>query len=150
MPTAARAHRPPWVRPAATGAGVAAATLVLAVGDPNTTHVPLCPLHALTGLDCPFCGSLRAVHALAHLDVASAASHNLLFTLAAPLLVAGWVVWMAASLGHPVGARLGWSPRREPGPRPLPRSATWAFWLVVVAFGVARNLPALGWLASGA
>ena len=137
-PAAARAARPAWVRPASTGAVVAAATVVLAVGDPNTTHVPLCPLKAITGLDCPFCGSLRAVHSLAHLDLAGAASHNLLFTLAAPVLVVAWVAWLATSLGHP--------PRWR---RPLPRGATVAFWVVVAVFGVARNLPAFAWFASG-
>lgn len=136
-------ERPNWVRPASAGLVVAGATAVLAVGDPNTTHIPLCPFRAVTGLDCPFCGSLRAVHSLAHLDVAGAASHNLLFAVAAPLLVVGWVAWVAASLGHP----LRWPP---PLPRPLPRAATVAFWVLVTAFGVARNVPALSWLASGA
>lgn len=132
-----------WVQPATTGVVVAAATVVLAVGDPNTTHVPLCPFNAITGLDCPFCGSLRAVHSFTHLDLAGAASHNLLFTLAVPLLVAGWVAWMAASLGRP----LRWPP---PVPRPLPRVAVVAFWVLVAGFGVARNLPSWSWLASGA
>lgn len=135
--------RPAWVQPATTGAVVAAATVVLAVGDPNTTHVPLCPFNAITGLDCPFCGSLRAVHSLAHLDLVGAASHNLLFTVAAPLLVVAWVAWLASSLGHP----LRWPP---PVPRPLPRAAVVAFWVLVTAFGMARNLPSFSWLASGA
>ena len=142
-PPRATASRPAWLSPVTTGLVVAGATAVLAVGDPNTTHIPLCPFRAVTGLDCPFCGSLRAVHSLAHLDVASAASHNLLLTLAAPALVVGWLAWLAASLGH----RLRWPP---PLPRPLPRAAAVAFWTVVVLFGVARNLPAMAWLASGA
>jgi hypothetical protein len=118
---------------------VAGATAVIAVGDPNTTHIPLCPFLAVTGLDCPFCGSLRAVHALAHGDVVSAASHNLLFTAAAPFLVVAWVTWLTASLGRP----LRWPP-------PLPRAAAVAFWAVVAVFAVARNVPSLSWLASGA
>lgn len=141
-PPQAPARRAAWVSPVTTGLVVAGATVVLAVGDPNTTHIPLCPFRAVTGLDCPFCGSLRAVHSLAHGDVVSAASHNLLFTLAAPLLVVGWVAWLAASLGHP----LRWPP---PLPRPLPRAAAVAFWAAVAVFAVARNLPSLSWLASG-
>ncbi len=127
------------MQPVTTGALVAGATVILAVGDPNTTHVPLCPFRAITGLDCPFCGSLRAVHSLAHLDLADALSHNLLFTLAAPLLVLAWVAWLATSLGRPLAWR-----------RPLPRGATAAVWALVIAFGVLRNVPAFAWLGSGA
>jgi hypothetical protein len=40
---------------------------LLAVFDPaETWWFPSCPLRALTGWLCPFCGSLRALHALLH------------------------------------------------------------------------------------
>ena len=48
----------------------AGCVLVAAVGlylvNPNTSHVPLCPLHALTGFWCPLCGATRACYALLH------------------------------------------------------------------------------------
>ena len=45
------------------GLGVA---LVAAV-DPHTSgRYPTCPFHAVTGLWCPGCGGLRAVHDLTH------------------------------------------------------------------------------------
>lgn len=133
--------RAAWHRPALVGAQVAAATAVLAVGNPNTTHLPLCPLKAVTGLDCPFCGSLRAVHALAHLHPGEAASHNLLFTLAAPVLVVSWALWLARSV-RPLG-RPPWRPV-------LPRPAVVAFCFTAAAFMVARNLPRFAWLGSDA
>ena len=114
-------------------------TALLAVVDPNSRNVPLCPLKAVTGLDCPLCGSLRAVHALTRLDVASALDHNVVFTLSVPFLVIGWVMWLGFSLGRP---RPGWW-RFDP---PLPLIAG----LFLVVFAVARNLPAFSWLASGA
>ncbi len=115
------------------------------MGNPNTTHIPLCPFRAVTGLDCPFCGSLRAVHSLAHVDVVGAASHNLLFTLAAPL--AWWLGWVAWGWPRRSATRCEWPP---PLPRPpATRRRAVAFWTVVAAFGVARNLPSLSWLASG-
>jgi hypothetical protein len=41
------------------------AAAVLCVFDPASTWwFPSCPLYALTGWVCPFCGSLRALHAL--------------------------------------------------------------------------------------
>jgi len=129
--------RPAWHRPA-TVAGVAlAATAVIAVGNPNTTHIPLCPLKAVTGLDCPFCGSLRAVYALAHGQIGSALDHNLLFTLSVPALLTAWAIWLARSLGRPVAPRLR-----------MPSWGLTAFLVVAFAFAVVRNIPAFGWLGS--
>ena len=47
--------------------GIMGAALALAVGvqlifDPFRTHVPLCIVNHLTGIECPGCGALRAVH----------------------------------------------------------------------------------------
>lgn len=131
--------------PLRVGAAALAATAVLAVGNPNTTHVPLCPLKAVTGLDCPLCGSLRAVHALTRGDIAGAANHNLLFTVAAPFLVLAWGWWLLDTLD-----------RRPPG-TPLVeayrRHATLLRWVgvaVLVTFAVVRNLPSMSWLGSTA
>ncbi|MCU1500011.1 MAG: hypothetical protein JWM47_3964 [Acidimicrobiales bacterium] len=125
--------------PITVGMAAVAGTIALAIGNPNTTHVPLCPLKAATGIDCPFCGSLRAVHSLTRMDLAGALSHNLLFTLAAPALVVVWAVWLLRSLGHRVLPR--WQ---------LPAATGTVVVVVAVAFAVLRNLPALAWLGSGA
>src|SRR5512147_2498651 len=62
---------------------------VVAVRDPNQAgSYGFCPLHALTGLDCPFCGGLRGTHALLHGDVSTALDHNLLLPLYLGVLVA--------------------------------------------------------------
>jgi hypothetical protein len=114
------------------GAGVAAAT-VTAVADPNKGHFPLCPLKAVTGLDCPACGSLRAFHSLAHGQLHQALDHNVLFVLGFPLLVYGWLV---------MGGVL-------PRPRPMPRPLVWAGVALLAVFMVVRNLPG-SWLGSGA
>jgi len=129
----------PWRAPVTTGAVALAGTAVLAVGNPNTTHVPLCPLRAVTGLDCPLCGSLRAVHSLTRADLGAALDHNLLFTVSVPALVVCWVVWLSRSLGRPIGAD-----------RPLPRLAKPALLAIALVFAVVRNLPAFAWLGSGA
>lgn len=128
-----------WAAPVTTGVAAVAGTAVLAVGNPNTIHVPLCPLRAVTGLDCPLCGSLRAVHSLTRTDLATALDHNLLFTVSVPALVVCWAVWLSRSLGRPLVAH-----------RPLPRFAKPVLVAVTVAFGVLRNLPAFAWLGSGA
>lgn len=109
---------------------------MVAVVDPGEPgHYPACPLLATTGLYCPGCGSLRAVHALAHGDVVSALGRNPLTTLAVPLLVVLWMRWLARSAhGRPT--------------RRLPSAAlVWTVGAVLLAFGIARNLPGGAWLA---
>jgi hypothetical protein len=121
--------------PLATGAAVAAGVAYVGIVDPNRPgHFLTCPLLALTGLACPGCGGLRATHDLVHLDVAGAWSMNPLWVLVAPLLVGLWSVWLVRA----------WKGR--PGPS-LPPSVAWTGLVVLVAFGVLRNVPGLAeWL----
>ena len=61
---------------------------VLYLFDP-TQHgfYPRCHFHALTGLDCPGCGGLRATHALLHGEVAAAWRLNALYVAALPVVL---------------------------------------------------------------
>lgn len=113
--------------------------LLLAVVDPGQPgHYPACPFRALTGLDCPGCGSLRAVHALAHGDVVAAADSNLLAVLLLPVVLVGWAGWARRSaLGRPRG------------PRVTPARVVYGLLALVVVFWVVRNLPGVGFLPSG-
>src|SRR5665811_2423624 len=77
--------------------GVAAATLVctgyVAAVDPNVAgHYPTCPFLAITGLYCPGCGALRAVHALAHGDLVTALARNPFAVVALGYVVVAWAV----------------------------------------------------------
>jgi hypothetical protein len=134
---------PAWAAPARVGAIAVAGTALLAVGNPNTTHVPLCPLKATTGLDCPLCGGLRAVHALTRLRIGEALDHNVLFTLSAPLLIVGWLLWFHDTATRDRDGRAG----------PMRAAPRWLMPTVIalfLTFGVVRNLPALHWLGSSA
>lgn len=122
--------------PVTVGLLAAAGTAGLALVDADSTSIPLCPLKALTGLDCPLCGGLRAVSALTRLRVGEAFDHNALFTASVPLLVAAWTWWLVADRRG-----VGWSP---------PRWATTAVFVVMAVFAVTRNLPFFPWLASEA
>ena len=67
-----------------------AALAVIAACDPATTWwFPSCPFRALTGWLCPFCGSLRALHALLRGEPLVAWTLN-------PLTTAGVVVSLVA------------------------------------------------------
>ncbi|WP_125777682.1 DUF2752 domain-containing protein [Antribacter gilvus] len=126
-----RAARHTLAAPLLTGAAVAAATAVLAVHDPHRAgSYGFCPLLVLTGFACPACGGLRATHDLVHLDLAGAWSANALWVLLVPVLVALWTVWTIRAA------------RGLPAPR-FPVSVGVAGLVVLVLFGVARNLPPL-------
>lgn len=128
--------------PLLVGGLALAATVYIATVDPNRPgHYLLCPLLTLTGLYCPGCGGLRAVHDLAHLDLAGAWDMNPLLVLAAPIAALAWGRWLARSWGPG-----GW--------RATPASSRRSSWLasvvlvVVLAYTVLRNVPALApWLA---
>jgi hypothetical protein len=107
----------------------------LALFDPATAgFYPPCPFHALSGLYCPGCGSLRALHQLAHGHLLAALDLNGLTVLALPLVLYAWLS----------AARTAFGRRPLPVPR-LPR--TLGFWAlaVVLAFWVLRNLPWYPW-----
>ena len=117
--------------PPAVAATAACATALVAAGDPERPgHYPVCPFHAMTGLWCPGCGSLRTVHALTRGDLGTALHRNLLLVALLPVLGYAWVLWLSGRRGPRLRARHGYLALA-----------------VVVGFGVARNLPGLGILA---
>lgn len=70
------------------GAGIVAIIGMLAVFDPTTTGWPLhCPVKLITGLQCPACGTQRAVHALLHGRFQEAIHYNLFLLYALPYLI---------------------------------------------------------------
>ncbi len=128
-----------WSGPGAPAAvlGLTGAVVAyLGAVDPNAPgNYPTCPFLFITGLSCPGCGSLRALHALAHGDLATAMSRNPLTLAGIAILAFLWVAWLRRSV---TGA-----PRRWAAPPWLLRT----FLGLVVAFWVLRNLPGFGWLA---
>lgn len=116
--------------------GVAAVAVVAAIDPEEPGHYPTCPFLSMTGWWCPGCGSLRAVHALAHGDVGTALERNVLTVLAVPVLVLAWSAWLRRVVtGRP---RSRWA---------APPTALWGLLATIVAFWVLRNVPAGSWLA---
>jgi hypothetical protein len=114
---------------------VAVAVVVLFFFDPSRYSIyPVCLFHKTTGLQCPGCGALRAMHQLLHGHIAAAFRLNALLVLSLPL--AGWYAarQVAARLSHTRVA-------------PIRQAWLWSALVVLVAFGVARNLPwaQFGW-----
>jgi hypothetical protein len=86
---------------------------------------PQCPFHALTGLNCPGCGSLRALHALLHGNFRQAMVFN-------PLTIC-----LLPALGFFAVRPIRESELREN------RIWLWLLAVGVVAFTILRNLPQL-------
>ena len=58
------------------------------VFDPlKSSFFPSCPFKSFTGLDCPGCGSQRAIHELMHLNFKKAFEYNALLVLSIPYLL---------------------------------------------------------------
>jgi hypothetical protein len=129
--------------PVVVAMAAAAALTCLAIRDPNSPGAyGHCPFKALTGWDCPGCGSLRALHALTHGDVRTALDQNVLLVMAVPFLVWRWITWTRRSA---IRARTG----EAPAGRLAPPWVLWTVLAVVLAFWVVRNLPGVPFLGSG-
>jgi hypothetical protein len=119
--------------------GAAAAVGVLAY-DPFADHALRCPSQLLGGFDCPGCGGTRAVWLLLHGDVAGAAGCNVLLFPFLAYVTARWLHAVAP-------AASGWLPGFVRSPDQVGPAAMRLLAGVLVAFAVARNLPALDFLA---
>jgi hypothetical protein len=117
---------------AIAGLAVAAGTLVtLFLFDPATCgFYPICPLHQATGLLCPGCGTLRALHQLTHGNFAAAWGLN-------PFVMALLPVGLWLGIRELIWLTTG---KRPPGvvTRPI---FGWALVAGLVIFGILRNLP---------
>ena len=113
---------------------VTGAAVIFLFNPAHHTFYPRCLLKALTGLNCPGCGGLRATHQLLHGHVREAVKLNALFVLSLPI-----VTFFIAR-----GGMERWTGRKWPR---LFSTGT-ALWLgaaIVIAYGVLRNFPWRAW-----
>jgi hypothetical protein len=140
--------------PLAVGAVTVLASVYLGVVDPNVPgHYPLCPTKAVTGLDCPGCGGLRAVHSVLHGDLVGALDHNAFIVLVVlPVALVLWGRWMWHAWRGPEQGAGGEASESIDVPMPSP-ALLWSLVVLSVVFMVIRNVaavPAFAWLGSGA
>lgn len=82
-----RAFFPVVISVAATIVLTAAIFLYSAFDPADSVFWPKCPFYLLTGLECPGCGSQRAIHSLLNGDPVSAMHYNFLLVAAMPYLL---------------------------------------------------------------
>lgn len=99
----------------------------------STAWIPECPFHALTGLYCAGCGTLRALHCLLTGDIGSTVRCNALLLPALVLLLAG----IAGDLASPGGGLFRAGSRSS-------MIIGACFLVVSVVFSILRNLPFAG------
>ena len=96
----------------------AAAWFFFAVDPVHAPIYPHCMLHDWTGLQCPGCGTARAIHAFAHGRILEGIRYN---PILLPLLV-----WAAVLIVRPAFARKRW--------------VGWTTLAVLLAYTVLRNI----------
>jgi hypothetical protein len=120
-----------WLRVLVVAAGVTA-LIVLYCFDPRQHGwYPPCPVHWGTGLHCPGCGSLRAIHTLMHGDVASATSYNVMT-----------VVVIAVAIGIGLTSVVERVTRSTARRARLPGILIHGVTGLILLFAVLRNIPA--------
>ncbi|MFA6451550.1 MAG: DUF2752 domain-containing protein [bacterium] len=111
--------------------GVAGVSILYFFDPASSGLYPQCAFHSLTGLNCPGCGTLRALHQLAHGHFVAALHLNPLMVIALPFL--GYCV-LSEALFQIGGKRL-----------PIVfKSSVWGWILVgiIIAYWILRNIPA--------
>lgn len=110
---------------------LAAGSAYLFLLDPaGSSLYPPCIFHAMTGLYCPGCGTLRAMHQLLHLNIAAAFSLNPLAVLSLPFLGYAFVSYAAYGIRG----------RRLPSVF-VPPVLIWILLAVIISFWILRNIP---------
>lgn len=69
---------------------IAIAAIIFFIFSPEDSgFFPRCPFNYATGLDCPGCGSQRAMHHLLHLEIKEAFFYNPMLVIAIPFILIG-------------------------------------------------------------
>jgi hypothetical protein len=109
--------------------GIAAIYILYTFNPAESAFYPPCPFHALTGLYCPGCGSLRALHHLLHGHLTVAFGLNPLAIVSLPFLGYSFLSYAMAGIcrkSHPTLF--------------MPAFFIWMYLGAVLLFWVIRNI----------
>ena len=99
--------------------------------DPEShPFFPQCPFLVATGLECPGCGSQRAIHQLLHLNIMGALKQNAFMVVALPNIFLGiYLEYLGGKKHHPRLEKIFFG-----------KWSAVVVLLVIVAFWIGRNL----------
>lgn len=120
-----------------SGLGIAGLAVLYFFNPIEYAFYPACQFYKLTHLHCPGCGSLRAMHQLTH-------GHFIAAFLSNPLLIASIPIF--AWIGF---RKLRLSPDHSANQTLIKPAAVWTMLVIVIVFGILRNLPfaAFSWMS---
>ena len=96
----------------------------------SSNFIIKCPFKQITGLDCPGCGSQRAVHELLHGNVTSAFVDNALFIAALPYAFTGILFeWFSLKYKYPKTRKILFG-----------KTAIYIVAAIIILFFIFRNL----------
>lgn len=107
---------------------VAGTATYLFLVDPTRGGYPPCPFRMLTGLQCPGCGSTRALHQLLHGHPLAAFQLNPLIVIALPLLMFVLIRFTQSSID-----------KRKTWNISIPAGYGWLMLGLIVGFWIVRN-----------
>lgn len=108
--------------------------------DPaSSIFFPKCIFHQLTGLECPGCGSQRAIHQLLHGNIIEAARYNLLLVIAIPYILL-WCILSIIECGSKDSNQKTISLSRTLKKRLYTGAAVWIVLAVIILFWILRNI----------
>lgn len=121
-----------------TGVIVIAAIILYFFNPSSSSLYPPSPFRALTGLYCPGCGTLRALHQLLHGHILKAFELNSLMMVAMPYLIYSYVSYSAPVI---LGVKV---PQIFIKPNWI-----WLILKIILVYWVLRNIPVapFSWLA---
>jgi hypothetical protein len=110
---------------------MAALGLILYFFNPTqSSFYPTCMFHRMTGLNCPGCGSLRAMHLLTHGHILTALRFNPLLILSLPILAYYGLRFLFRGPGEGAFPSMMIRPKWIAG-----------LFIVLVVFAILRNIP---------
>jgi len=92
---------------------------------------PKCPLLVTTGLQCPGCGSQRAIHHLLNFDLLNALKENAILVLSIPYVITGFTFDL---IKEPNANTLKWRKRL------FGQKAIFIILVIIISFWILRNI----------
>ncbi|OHD14205.1 MAG: hypothetical protein A2Y41_05470 [Spirochaetes bacterium GWB1_36_13] len=95
----------------------------------RSVFYPPCPFYHFTRLYCPGCGTGRALHSLANLEILKAFSFNILTVLLTPFLLFSFFRFLYYYFRNTQKPEIHFSGK-----------AVWIFFVIVILFWILRNI----------